>query len=309
MSLTRLLNDRNSALTQFMAAELPDTGAVLRGYRERLPAGGQALVVPRPPDGIRPASGTINAALDHRLRFSLAPAPAANSIARGVAKTSGTLGEVGMELLSRITVLVEEHQPWVRGRPLLLSDDDAEDALDRACYSAALFEEVYRTSKVWPGSPLAHARSLDGLLAAVPAYALADIRAMVQLAEAGLREVRAGTGPDDVHVGPIFAGSSLVGGADADWVAGRLLGDVKATASPRRLEATEVWQLIGYVLLDFDDRYLIDRVGWYVARVGALVSWEITEFADLLGARRGIPELRSMLSELLSAGRRPASEI
>src|SRR4051794_34317316 len=94
-----------------------------------------------------------------------------------------------------------------------------------------------------------------------------DLVTPVAIAADGVRNWRAATVPEEVVVAPTFAGTAEVAGADADLVAGGLLLDVKATANPARLPTSEtVWQTAGYVLLDYDDEYRIDRVGWYLAR-------------------------------------------
>ena len=57
---------------------------------------------------------------------------------------------------------------------------------------------------------------------------------MTALAYGALADAHANCAPSDVYPGPRFAGSSDVGGANADWIAGGLLVDVKATATSKR---------------------------------------------------------------------------
>jgi hypothetical protein len=123
---------------------------------------------------------------------------------------------------------------------------------------------------------------------------------MAGLADAALADVRASCAPSAVHIGPVFAGSGDVGGADADWIAAGLLVDVKATATPEKVSREDVHQLVCYALLDYDDRYGIERVGWYFARAGWLVSWDLDEFLGLLGASRPVGDLRLRVSGVLS---------
>lgn len=171
-----------------------------------------------------------------------------------------------------------------------------------ACYAAAWFEEVFRTGRVWPTTlGGAHpAFTLDELLAAVPAYAAVDITAMTGRADEGLAGIRETTAPHEVTLAPTFAGSRDVGGADADWIAGRLLVDVKATKDPGKLSAQDIDQLAGYVLLDYRDTHRLDRVGWYHARTGSLSVWGIDEFFPLLGVRERLLSLRARTAALLS---------
>jgi hypothetical protein len=58
-------------------------------------------------------------------------------------------------------------------------------------------------------------------------------------------------------------------------------------------------------LLDYDDRYGIREVGFYLARQGALIRWTVPEFLTMLGARIPLPQLRVALRAHLR-GSRPA---
>ena len=66
MSLTARLDDRDSSVSHFMAAELPGLKELQATYRAQRPAHAVALR-PEPPAGIWPAWGTLGAAIDHRL--------------------------------------------------------------------------------------------------------------------------------------------------------------------------------------------------------------------------------------------------
>src|SRR5688572_5524630 len=74
MSLTSVLADPRSALRQFLDAELPDVAVVRADCRAHRPAG-VAVLRPVPPTGVRPAWGTLGAAIDHRLRLALSDSP------------------------------------------------------------------------------------------------------------------------------------------------------------------------------------------------------------------------------------------
>jgi hypothetical protein len=60
-----------------------------------------------------------------------------------------------------------------------------------------------------------------------------------------------------------------------------------------------VYQLAGYALLDWGDRYRLDSVGWYLARQGVLPAWGLTEFLQLLGWGRTLGELRGLTARAL----------
>ena len=108
---------------------------------------------------------------------------------------------------------------------------------------------------------------------------------------------------DRIVCGPVFTGSADIGGADADFIINGLLLDCKATVAPTRLANEEINQLAGYLLLDYDDQYGINRVGLYLSRQGFGVTWKVGEFLELLGAREPLPALRKRLRSSLRAHR------
>lgn len=305
MSLTSMIDDKNSPLRRFLTGQLPDAAAVRAAYRATHRSSAPALL-PVAGDAVRPAWHTLGAAIDHRLRLALRATVARDrSNGQGI-RIAGAyapvLHHVGSALLDDLEKLAVTHGLDDRSRPVSRSSA-VEDRLARLCYAAAWFEEVFRTGRVWPTTPLGGAHpafTLDELLDAVPAYAAADITAVTGRAEAGLAGIRETTTPHDVTLAPTFAGSRDVGGADADWIAGRLLVDVKATKDPGKLPAQDVYQLAGYALLDYPDTHRLDRVGWYHARTGSLSTWGIGDFFALLGAREPLQSLRNRTAALLS---------
>jgi hypothetical protein len=67
-------------------------------------------------------------------------------------------------------------------------------------------------------------------------------------------------------IDPSFALSGAVGGADADVIADGILIDFKTGKGRSLVSAKEIYQLIGYALLDIDDRYKITGVGIHALR-------------------------------------------
>lgn len=61
----------------------------------------------------------------------------------------------------------------------------------------------------------------------------------------------------DLHIGPTFAQSGPLGGADADLIYDGTLLDLKSTSTARVLGRIELWQLLGYLFADTDDAYCI----------------------------------------------------
>lgn len=176
-----------------------------------------------------------------------------------------------------------------------------ENALIRLSFVAGFFEDIARTGEIRRFSMLSSATpatTLDDLTAAVPGYVITDIDQQMHLAEKPFTRFRALPSTSRV-CGPVFAGSGDIGGADADYILGGLLLDCKATKDPRRLGREEIYQLAGYLLLDYDDQFGIDQVGLYLSRQGGLITWEVADFLRRLGASAPLTHLRAQLRQHL----------
>ena len=129
------------------------------------------------------------------------------------------------------------------------------------------------------------AAAVDG----IPEWISLDVAAVADRGAAALKGVGAMT------IGPTFAGSPLVGGADADFISDGILWDVKSSKKVE-LRIRDVHQLLGYTLLDFDDRFEITQVGICSSRFGVTDCWDVEW---LLG--RSIAEARTEVREVLTA--------
>ena len=306
-------------MSTFMAAELPDVRAVLADFRRQLPQ-----TLPLRPDWPAEAGpvpwGTLGLALDARLRLTLSPDAAgdpgrAGPVWEGIEwlrsmPAHSSVGGAARQVAVDTAELVAKRAPHV-GPGLLLPDDD-EDALCRQLIVLAWCEEIFRTRRLAPGSALdrlstSEAATVTDLLAAVPAAAVADLVAVHglcnQLPDWAMVREQAHAAPSSVMSGPTFAGSGRVGGADADVLVGGLLIDIKASVNPRTSRKEIPYQLIGYVLLDFDDVYGITSAGLFLARQGTLISWELPALLTLFGARHPVQELRERCRQHLNAGK------
>lgn len=312
MSLTSELKNVESALAVFMNERFPAVRELSVAFRALRPSDGEAL---QPPAAARTrvAWGTLNAAIDHRLRYGFSDSRALpNAVELGIAgafqlavpAVRAAVRKAGDDLGYLLGELIAAEQPASRSRPLLLGAA-AEAQLARLCYAMVWFEEVHRTGRLRPGTPLGDAGpefTVADLLAAVPGYAVEDLVAQAEIASGALAGLRAAYPPAAVYAGPDFAGSPDVGGADADLIAGGLLIEVKGTIVPSRLRRPEFYQLLGYALLDYDDEYRIDRLGFYLSRFGLLISWPVEEYLKLLGSSRSLAELRIECARELARG-------
>lgn len=310
MSLTSAIDDRASGFSSLIEAELPNVRDLSAAFRIVRPADGEA-VRPAAPHGVTPAWGTIGAAIDHRLRYAFAdhgrPSESVEAGIRAAAHLApGHAGDAirlaGDELAEALHALIAREHPSDRTKPMLLADTP-ERELARICYVMTWFEEAFRSGRLWPGTPLGTASptlTLGQMLAAVPGYAVDDMAEQMRLADSGLSALRAACSPDRVHDGPVFGGSQDVGGADADLIIGDLLLDIKALVTSSKIGRRDFYQLIGYALLDYDDQFGIERLGFYLSRFGRLITWSVPEYLALLGSRYALPELRKRCAAALA---------
>ncbi|MEV7417734.1 UvrD-helicase domain-containing protein [Streptomyces sp. NPDC089919] len=295
LSLTGQLKYDSSPVSQFMAAHLPYSQNLVGDYLTRI----TGLPHPVQPIDVQyPNWPALGHAVDYRLRLSLG-GQLGLAVVAGVMLLDGTralrgapahasrkaLHAAGLELLATVDTYLAD--PGTMG----------EEALVRLCFVAGFFEDIARTGEIRRFSLLSSATpatTLDDLTAAAPEYVTCDIDQQMRLAEGPFAAFRAL--PHRARVcGPVFAGSSDIGGADADYILGGLLLDCKATKDPRRLGREEIYQLAGYLLLDYDDEYGIDQVGLYLSRQGGLITWNAADFLQRLGASAPLPQLRAQL--------------
>lgn len=299
LSLTGQLKHSASPVSQFMAEHLRDSLNLERDYLAHL----AGLPYPVQPIDVQyPDWSALGHAIDYRLRLSfggrLGPA-----VSLGVDVLDGTVHFRGAPATPVRQALHTAGRQLLAAVDAYLADPGSQDeeAVVRLCFVAAFFEDIARTGQIRRFSMLAEATPSTGLgdlTAAVPAYVIDDIGSQMRLAEKPLAPFRALPRPARV-CGPVFAGSSDIGGADADYILDGLLLDCKATKNPRRLGREEIYQLAGYLLLDYDDHFGIDRVGLYLSRQGGLITWTVEEFLHRLGTTTPLPQMRGKLRKHL----------
>jgi hypothetical protein len=160
-----------------------------------------------------------------------------------------------------------------------LLDAEAEHLLDRYCVVLSFFEQVFRSNAYMQGPLLLPTvkQSVEELLAIPQDSWLDDLSQMFNLFYARYHDLLS----HPYILNPTFAGSFDIGGADADLVVDRCLIDIKASISPQ-IKAEYLYQLAGYLLLDYDDQFQMNAVAIYMARQGMLFTWSIPEFLNQL---------------------------
>jgi hypothetical protein len=138
----------------------------------------------------------------------------------------------------------------------------------------------------------------DELLSLAPPAAISQLAAFRRVLEETLIP-RLATRHGRWHLGPVFTGSELLH-ADADLIAAGLLLDLKTSAAKPSLARADMFQVIGYALLDFDDAYRLTDLGIVSARYAYLTTWPIQELLDeLAGHPVRLPDIRDDFRHLL----------
>jgi hypothetical protein len=307
MSLTTLISDPRSPVRYWMSNHFPDVRDALTDMRDSLPDM-TGKTIPAPGH----ASSTAGVALDYRLRFywghvhldELVAWQGATmaATAQGHALLKGYRPSRDGELLAwpkaaslapaaffaALARFLERHPPAKRQLPV-----PEELRLARYCYVLGLYEEVFRIGYVWPtsflGSLPAEAAAKE-VLAIVPDERVRDIARMSRACYEPLQDFF----ERPIVLNPTFEGSIYVGGADGDLILDHRLVEIKTTLDAR-LDQNWLLQLLGYVLLDWDDKYGIDGLGLLLARQATLARWPLDRVLTSVGAggMRDLPALRA----------------
>ena len=246
------------------------------------------------------AYSQIGTAIDYRIRYHFAITPPSQFAASFEADT--LLGsDCAAEFFEALNRTVHEIAPHRRR----LTDDE-EQTLARYCLILAALEAPYRAgARAWPPGCFGDVPPSNAadMLAAVPEDWAKDAAA---LAAAFAERYPSWHGADAV-LNPTFAGSLDVGGADADFIADGCLWEIKTTKD--RVRGTDLHQLLGYSLLDYDDEYAIDRVGVLLPRHNTRVSWPIGELIAVMSGSDDLElaDLRERFRAVCEVGGRSRS--
>lgn len=327
MALTHRLTNARDPLRMWLTSQFPEVSALL----------GPARKVVRGAPTLRASAGnppsTIGGAIDYRIRYAFGETPPDETVAwLGASRVlSNLLVAMDPENLALWRVVpgtkmllarpVEPDTPGVPKNAIsdffsltaarireihpaarrLSASDEAE--LCRLCILLQLFEEVYRTGRVFDGSILASIEpetTAESLCAAVPQTWVHELTLLMDTAHSSLADLMGRR----CVLNPTFSASELVGGADADLVIDGLLLELKTTVNPR-IDGMWLLQLLGYLLLDSDDELRIREIGFYLVRQGRLVQWPVEQALEIVsgGAHQSLAELRSAFLVVLKAPR------
>lgn len=284
MTLSSAIKDKSTPLSQYLRNTFPETRALQQDYKARV---GPLIV-----DTQGAPFGTLGTAVDLLVRFLLDPTDRPQS-----ARARFPLNETFLDSVDElIAIAARQH------------DDDQ----DRAVWALALCVEAWRAGNRFPSvvDDLVHSRRFDTqiMLAQAPAAAPVELTALRTLAVEQLIPNL----EKPFHLGPEFD-SSKPGkkqriAAEADLICSGLLLDIKTQLGAKNsagvrvdtLDASHLYQLLAYALLDHSNTYGIDKLGLYSARYGALVVWPLEHVTSTMAGqsvdfRRRREEIRDML--------------
>ncbi|MBL9007476.1 MAG: hypothetical protein JNJ46_24680 [Myxococcales bacterium] len=308
MNLTDSIKDPSSPVRAFLDEHFKiGRDKVTRRYAAQAP--------PIALDGSKDANaGTVGTAADWLLRFLISPQPDLRLAAVGASYCQ----KVGMNLQPALAEIMKilgvpgpkEHEG--RGLPVAGPQASGVDSvsLAKACWALALLTEVRRAGlRVLERGPLAQfrGRTVSGaeLLALASPAAIDQLVRLRGVFETSLLpQLVQQKGP--WSIGPTFVGSKLLS-ADADLIIGGFLFELKVRTR-HELQVQDLFQLVGYALLDFDDRYRLTDVAIFSARYAHLTKWHLSDLlAELAGRQVDLGAVREEFRQVLLRLPRPSS--
>lgn len=323
MSLTSHLADPQSPVRHFLYEHFPHTRDLVGACRASLDD--VQTIRPDVDASVRPPFQTLGTALDYRLRYYFAVTPPHQFVA---AKGALLLTKDGFLWRDSWTATVELPEAFRAGygpppkqapsTPLICEflkhleetaasvrpvarrcERTEEERLASCCYVLALFEQVFRGG-LNIRSPLYTLKPKAQLADLLELAAPSSVDDLCKLSWA-FYEGFAGLFSKPATLNPTFDGSADIGGADADLIVDGCLVDIKATVDPRRSLAPALYQLLGYVLLDYTDRYGIQEVALYLARQGKPLRWPLKHLLCAMSGGEAAPlhEMRKRFREVV----------
>lgn len=294
MSLQSQLRDQNSPVNRWFAAQIDRKASAsfskrvndtLRDYPILMPPAGTSYTL-------------VGTAFDYGFRWLLGPL--SPDI---VAVSGGRL--VG-------AILKWKDAPRLVAEAISLGNQERQNDLQllaRCAVVLAWFENTARSGKIQPEVAELAGRKADLgllmiLLIRVPNPVVTDVYQLLE----SVYTVWAADLNEQFLLNPTFAGSAHVGGADADWVTKGILYDCKCSIQPRPFERSILLQALGYLLLDYEDQYKIDHIGWYYARQRVRLSYSVDEILHRFFPVPILSELRHNFREMLESELRQETE-
>lgn len=306
MTLTSELNRTGSPVSQFIRSHFPNIPKIVRAENKQA-AGVEPILAPA---GTAPRTlGDLGMATDYRIRFNYpemdldrTQALRAYTLLVLFVNTETPLPDPSQDIyeivpghiLDRFFSELGKFLPLARPDQGVLNPSD-EATLSRYCYIMAMLEEGLRSGIIHAGL-MWQPRDVAEFVSKPPEWIADDIAAQNAL----YREVMADFLTRPATLNPTFTGSADVGGADADLIVGGCFIELKS--SRRNLASKDLYQAIGYCLLDYEDKHGINAVAVYRSRHGINHCWEIDDFLiQAMQRPEPLPVVRDKLRQALQA--------
>ena len=307
VSLTRHLSDPKSAVRVWFARRLPHTKPLVSEANRalRTPGTSTSAVVA---SGVLDSGPALPAtANDQRLVGTTLDLLVRTTLADegwSAAPTRGALRIAAEGAAEAIMIASEISDRLRRLTPAWLTPTAPEwREVAALCVLLARFEQAGRShhATLWVVERLhSVAPTIDAYaVALVDQRDVADTAAAAPAVAADHADLRLA---QPLLLGPTFALSGALGGADADLIAGGLLLDLKAAATTRIVRGEGLWQLAGYALADTHDSFTLRDVGISALRWRS--RWVITLdelLSRLAGQSVGTSDLRHEFAEVATA--------
>ena len=269
MPLTTELTSSKSWVNQFFKRNFAGVVKFTQSEGPRI----KALETKVPTELKGQALTRVGTAIDYGIRLEMGLLPLESQvIVQGILR----MEMFGVENTS------QERSQWageLRHSLMTLDYSGSEEDRARLAILLAHLDAGFRSGGRWAGimvdlgRGVRHGWTLDNFLSVAAQKETVEVLQLTRLA----REAFSLECEQEVTLGPEFTGSGYVGGADADLIIQNHLYDIKTTTNPRNGLPNTIRQLIGYVLLDWDDEYSIQGVGLYFSRQGQKVEWDLDE--------------------------------
>jgi hypothetical protein len=288
VSLTSMLDDTKGPLRAWWDRELP----VVKWFTA---AGAWKAPLAAPPSETTRSGGDpglVGTATDYRVRWLWPHGPADDLVGVG-------LGAYKAFAPLRADELVAEVDEVAGPMAGSTSWDDAQtdERLTRLALVIGRLEASWRSK--YPIAPEKAGIHTDMTLEEMMTAQRADLVAGTQsIMSAGRTHLQPLLLTEPVILNPVFSQSLLVGGADADFVAGGCLVELKTTARPS-MAANELRQLVTYALLDDTDEHHIREVALFFIRRPQYLTWNLDALLAAAGASKPRAELSASLIETL----------
>ena len=290
-SVVTELRDPHSPVTLFMKERFG-----LRKVQKRYRVQSPELVVPGSMSAGQ--ASVLGTAADWLMRFLVHPTPSLMlaKLGAGNLEMPGTgippASIRGFDMLEELQAALGFSRGTARFTGPVEGCQMEPERLLRACWALALLTLVYRA-----GPPAAAAlEGVEKIMALAPPEGLAQLTALREVMERDLLP-RLAERKGQWTLGPVFTGSHYMKG-DGDLIAADLLLDLKTTVKPG-LDGKDMFQLITYTLMDWDDEYKLQEFGFFNARYGYLATWDIDVLLHEIG-KVTLHEARMQFRELLT---------